>query len=80
MPRLTVNDNEEKRRGIKSSGDVDTMIMTLREHNRVPGTFDYNYPQNFYSTYPEIDQETYITLGAPGNQRRVHHTSYHDLE
>ena len=80
MPRLTVNDGDEKRRGVMSHGDVDTMIMTLREHNRAPGTFDYNYPQNFYSTYPEIDQETYITLGAPDNQRRVHATNYNDLE
>ena len=34
------------------------------EHNRIPGTFDYNYNQNFYSLYPEIDQEAYLTVGA----------------
>lgn len=78
MPRLTVNDSEEKRRGVKSHSEVDTIVMTLREHNRIPGSFDYNYPQNFYSTYPEIDQETYITLGAPENQRRVHGVDYSD--
>ena len=35
----------------------------LMEHNRVAGDFDYNYPQNFYSTFPEIDQETYLSVG-----------------
>ena len=45
--------------------------MTVREHNREPGAFDYNYPQTFYSTFPEIDQETYITLGSD-QSRRVH--------
>ena len=33
------------------------------EHNRIPGTFDYNYGQNFYSTFPEVDQEAYLTVG-----------------
>jgi len=55
MPRLTVNDNEEKRKGQMSYSEVDSMVMTLKEHNRTPGTFDYNYPQPFYSSYPEID-------------------------
>ena len=76
MPRLTTCENEERRKGLMSYSQVDSIIMTVKEHNRVAGTFDYNYPQNFYSTYPEIDQESYITLGAPQNQRRVHATNY----
>lgn len=43
----------------------------MTEHNRQPGLFDYNYPQDFYSLYPEIDQESYVTLGSQA-KRKVH--------
>lgn len=46
-------------------------IMILTEHNRVPGTFNYNYPQFFYSTFPEVEYESYVTIGGKA-QRRVH--------
>ena len=52
---------------------VHSIVMTLREHNRQPGVFDYKYPQTFYSSFPEIDQETYVTLGSK-QKRRVHST------
>ena len=45
--------------------------MIAREHNRNPGAFDYSYPQTFYSTFPDIDQETYVTIGS-SQSRRVH--------
>ena len=48
------------------------MVAIASEHNRTPGAFDYNYPQTFYSLYPEVEQETYITLGGSGAKRRVH--------
>ena len=51
--------------------DVNTMIMVAREHNRAPGSFDYRFPQTFYSTFPDIDQETYVTIGSK-QKRRVH--------
>ena len=44
------------------------------EHNRKPGAFDYNYGQNFYSLYPEIDQEAYLTIGA--KESRYAHKKY----
>ncbi len=50
--------------------DVNALVMITREHNRLPGAFDYNFPQTFYSTFPEIDQETYITIGS-SQKRRV---------
>ena len=47
------------------------MVMVLREHNRVPGQFDYNFPQQFYSTFPEIQQESVIEIGSK-YRNRVH--------
>ena len=55
--------------------DVKSIIMIAKEHNRLPGAFDYSVPQKFFSCYPEIDSESYITLGAGDSihaRRRVH--------
>jgi hypothetical protein len=46
-------------------------IMILKEHNRIPGVFDYSVPQFFYSTFPEIEAESYVTIGSD-RMRRVH--------
>ena len=51
--------------------EVRTLIAIATEHNRQPGVFDYNFPQTFYSTFPEIESESYITLGSDA-KRRVH--------
>ena len=71
MPRLRLHDAKDERSGYVKHSDVQSLIMITREHNRQPGVFDYTYPQTFYSTFPEIDQETYVTLGSTQN-RRVH--------
>lgn len=54
-----------------SADEVNSLIMVAREHNRQPGVFDYNYPQPFYSTFPDIEQETVIEIGSP-YRRLVH--------
>ena len=57
--------------GYMKGSDVHSLVMIAREHNRQPGAFDYNFPQTFYSTFPDIDQETYVTIGSK-QKRRVH--------
>ena len=74
-PRVVSNENVLKRKGVMTFEEVNSIVMIAKEHNRIPGSFDYRYPQTFYSTYPQIDQESYITLGAgnaPGTSRRMH--------
>ena len=71
IPRVRVHDTKDKQMGYMQHSEVQSMIMTLREHNRPPGTFDYRFPQTFYSTFPEIDQESYVTIGSD-KKRRVH--------
>lgn len=61
----------EKRNDLATPKEIRTIVSIASEHNRQPGAFDYNYPQTFYSLYPEIDQETYVTLGSDA-KRRVH--------
>ena len=64
MPRLRLHDAKDERNGYMKHSDVQRLVMIAREHNRQPGAFDYSYPQTFYSTFPEIETETYVTLGS----------------
>lgn len=71
IPRLRTQDSTDHKSGFAEPKDVRTICAIAKEHNRAPGIFDYKAGQTFYSTFPEIDQETYVTLGGPA-RRRVH--------
>ena len=71
IPRLRTRSTMDHKAGFVEPKDVRTIVAIAKEHNRVTGDFNYHYGQSFYSTFPEIDQETYITLGG-GPSRRVH--------
>ncbi|MFS8159880.1 MAG: hypothetical protein ACMG6E_06655 [Candidatus Roizmanbacteria bacterium] len=64
--------SREHKEGLANPKEVRTIVSIATEHNRDPGVFDYTFPQTFYSLYPEIEQESYITLGSSA-KRRVHH-------
>ncbi len=70
-PRLRCVHGRDAQEGLMESKEVETLVSISREHNRLAGAFDYKYPQTFYSLYPEIDQETYVTVGN-SDKRRVH--------
>lgn len=70
-PRIRLHELKGEQQGYLKHSEVQEYIMILREHNRKPGAFDYEHAQTFYSTFPEIDQETYVTLGSD-QKRRVH--------
>lgn len=69
-PRLKVNAYSpfQEAYGIQDPEEMNVIYMTLLEHSRVPGTFDYTQPQTRYSLFPDIDQEAYVEIG--GNQHR----------
>lgn len=71
-PRVAAQHGLDKREGMLTPKEVRTIVSIATEHNRNPGTFDYNYPQTFFSLYPEIEQESYVTIGSNA-KRRVHH-------
>ena len=74
MPRLNTHTGSDGLAGVVEPKIVRTMVNIAKEHNRQPGVFNYSYPQTFYSTFPEIDSETYVTLGSAAG-RRVHNTN-----
>ncbi len=62
-PRVRTNVSSSVRVGLKAPKDIRTISLIAREHNRTPGVFDYDYPQDFYSSYPDIDADAYVTIG-----------------
>ena len=62
-PRLMTTTHMYARKGVTRPEEVKTLSYILREHNRIPGTFDYSYPQEFYSHYNDIDFDFYVTIG-----------------
>jgi hypothetical protein len=70
-PRLRPKESAEYCRDHVQPKDIRSFVSIVTEHNRTPGVFDYNYSQNFYSTFPEVERESYITLGGKAS-RRVH--------
>lgn len=73
-PRLSPTGNMLLKRGEVDGKDIRTFTQIAMEHNREPGVFDYNHNQNFYSTFPEIDQESYLVIGD--KQSKGAHKTY----
>lgn len=71
-PRVQTVMGRERRENYATPKEIRTIVSIASEHNRQPGAFDYNVPQTFYSLYPEIEQESYVTLGSNA-KRKVHH-------
>lgn len=71
MPRLRTRSTKESKDGVMEPKQVRSIVQIASEHNRQPGVFNYDFPQTFYSTFPEIETESYVTLGSSAS-RRVH--------
>ena len=71
MPRLRTRSTKESKDGVMEPKAVRSIVQIASEHNRQPGVFNYDFPQTFYSTFPEIESESYVTLGSSAS-RRVH--------
>ena len=70
-PRIRLHDKQAARRGLLTATDVSSVIYIAREHNRAPGVFNYDFPQEFYSHYADIPQESVIEIGSD-YRKRVH--------
>ena len=75
-PRLSPTGDMWHKRGKIDPADVKMISNIVMEHNRMPGAFDYNFNQNFYSHNNDIDQESYLILGAKGSHYA--HQSFQD--
>jgi hypothetical protein len=69
-PRMVTNNNSIYKReyGINDPEEMEQVYMTLLDHCRAPGAFDYTQPQTYYALFPDIEQEAYVTIN--GKQHR----------
>lgn len=75
-PRVRTTMSKENKEGKLNPKDVRTIFNIAVEHNRQPGEFNYLFPQTFYSLYPDIEQEAYVTIG--GSAKRKVHKEYQE--
>lgn len=38
--------------------------MTMLDHARIPGHFDYTQPQTFHALFPDVEQEAYVEING----------------
>ena len=62
-----------------SQTEASTIYNILTEHNRIPGSFDYNYPQDFYSHDNDIDSDFYYVMGT-GEKKKLDINSLSNTE
>jgi hypothetical protein len=47
---------------------MEVVYMTILDHARTPGVFDYSQPQTYHGFFPDVEQEAYVEIG--GNHHR----------
>ena len=53
---------------IEDPEQMEVIYMTVLDHARTPGFFDYTQPQTYHALFPDIEQEAYVEVG--GNKHR----------
>ena len=70
-PRLRTTGNMYELFGNMDPRDTRMLVNIAKEHNRRPGSFDYSIPQDFYSTFMNVDSDSYVTVGNWDARRKV---------
>lgn len=70
-PRLQTNNAPiyKQSADIEEPEKVDIMYLTLLEHAREPGVFDYSQPQTYHSLFPDIEQEAYVEVDGDNHRK-----------
>jgi hypothetical protein len=43
---------------------MEVVYMTILDHARVPGYFDYTQPQTYHALFPDVEQEAFVEVGG----------------
>jgi hypothetical protein len=70
VPRLITNNHARFYMDyeIQEPEKMDNLYLTILDHARTPGTFDYTLPQTYHAFLPDIEQDAYVEVG--GNRHR----------
>ena len=67
-PRLVSSGVYQKKEGIVHPKDVRDYEQVMKEHNRIPGATDYNFPQERYTILPGVDSTFFYTVGGDNHR------------
>ena len=69
-PLLKVRNNASYKEAfnIEDPEQMEVVYMTILDHARNPGSFDYTLPQTYHGFFPDVEQEAYVEVG--GNKHR----------
>lgn len=70
-PLLIVNNKASYKNAyqIEDPEEMEVVYMTILDHARAPGVFDYSQPQTYHAFFPDVEQEAYVEMG--GNRHRL---------
>ncbi len=69
-PRLITNNNSNFYHDfvVIEPEKMEKLYLTILDHARIPGVFDYSSPQTYFAFLPDLDTEAYVEIG--GNKHR----------
>jgi len=55
---------------IEDPEQMEVVYLTILDHARTPGFFDYTQPQTYHAIFPDVEQEAYVEING-NNHRRL---------
>ena len=55
--------------GIDDPELTNSLYLTILDHARVPGSFDYTQPQTYHAVFPDVEQEAYVVIGGKEHRK-----------
>ena len=70
-PRLLTNNNARFTRDyeIREPEKMDNLYLTILDHARAPGTFDYTLSQTYHAFLPDIEQDAYVEINGTKHRK-----------
>ena len=70
-PLLNTSDVASYRKAynIEDPEQMEVIYMTLLDHARTPGLFDYTQPQTYHAVFPDVEQEAYVEIGGKSHRK-----------
>ena len=71
IPRLITNNHSKFLRDyeIQDPEKMENLYLTILDHARSPGTFDYTLPQTYHAFLPDIEQDAYVEVGGKNHRK-----------
>jgi hypothetical protein len=61
--------NYKEHFNIEDPEQMEVVYLTMLDHARMPGFFDYTLPQTYHAFFPDVEQEAYVEVGGDKHRR-----------